>query len=78
MFKKFHGSVIGKGGANLRKIKEDTDTRIDLPGESSESDIIVITGKKENVQKARAKIVDIEKEMVCVCETRCSFKHNYD
>lgn len=67
MFKKFHGSVIGKGGANLRKIKEDTDTRIDLPGESSESDIIVITGKKENVQKARAKIVDIEKEMVCVC-----------
>lgn len=64
MFKKFHGSVIGKGGATLRKIREDTDTKIDLPGESSESDIIVIIGRKENVQKAKARIMEIEKEMV--------------
>ncbi len=56
--------MIGKGGATLRKIREDTDTKVDLPGESSESDIIVITGRKENVQKARARILDIEKEMV--------------
>lgn len=74
MFKKFHGSVIGKGGATLRKIREETDTKIDLPGESSQSDIIVITGRKENVQKARAKILDIEKEMVriryvCKCKS---------
>lgn len=64
VFKKFHGSVIGKGGATLRKIREETDTKIDLPGESSQSDVIVIIGRKENVQKARAKIMDIEKEMV--------------
>ena len=71
VFKKFHGSVIGKGGATLRKIREETDTKIDLPGESNESDVIVITGKKENVQKARARILDIEKEMVCVCVCVC-------
>jgi len=64
VFKKFHGSVIGKGGATLRKIREETDTKIDLPGESSESDIIVIIGRKENVQRAREKIKNIEKEMV--------------
>ncbi len=64
--------MIGKGGATLRKIREDTDTKVDLPGESSESDIIVITGRKENVQKARARILDIEKEMVSGCDFKYS------
>ena len=65
VFKKFHGSVIGKGGATLRKIREETDTKIELPKENSESDMIAITGKKENVQKARDRIKAIEREMVC-------------
>lgn len=64
VFKKFHGSVIGKGGATLRKIREDTDTKIELPLESSDSDVIRITGRKDNVQKARARILAIEKDMV--------------
>ena len=64
VFKKFHGSVIGKGGATLRKIREDTDTKIELPLESSESDVIRITGRKENVEKAKARILAIEKDMV--------------
>ena len=51
------------------QIREDTDTRIDLPTESSSSDVIVITGRKENVQKARARILEIEKEMVGFYET---------
>ena len=63
-FKKFHGSVIGKGGATLRKIREETDTKIELPQENSDSDVIRIIGRKENVQKARAKILAIEKDMV--------------
>ena len=46
------------------QIREDTDTRIDLPTETSSSDVIVITGRKENVQKAKARILEIEKEMV--------------
>ena len=64
VFKKFHANVIGKGGATLRKLREETDTKIELPGEKNDSDVIVITGKKENVQKARARIQAIEKEMV--------------
>ena len=43
--KKFHKNVIGKGGVNVRKIKEETDTRIDLPSEATESELIIITGK---------------------------------
>ena len=46
------------------QIREDTDTKIDLPTESSSSDVIVITGRKEDVQKAKARILEIEREMV--------------
>ena len=73
IFKKFHANVIGKGGATLRKLREETDTKIELPGEKNDSDVIVITGKKENVQKARARIQAIEKEMVQLLP----FLHSY-
>ncbi len=56
--------MIGKGGATLRKIREETDTRIELPQENNSSDSIRIIGRKENVQKAREKILAIEKDMV--------------
>jgi predicted PilT family ATPase len=44
-------------------IREETDTKIDLPSENSDSDLITITGKKANVDKATAKIEAIQKEM---------------
>ena len=47
------------------QIRDETDTRIDLPSENSISDVIAITGKKENVEKARKMIEDIQKELVC-------------
>lgn len=56
--------MIGKGGANIRKIREETSTRIDLPPEGSDSDMIVITGRKENVEKARDHILKIQSELV--------------
>lgn len=68
VFKKFHGTIIGKGGATLRKIREETDTKIELPPDSSASDIIVITGRKENVEKACSRIKAIEKEMASVVD----------
>jgi len=63
IFKDFHKNIIGKGGSTIKKIREETDTRIDLPSENSDSDIIVITGKKSNVEKAQAKIEAIQKEL---------------
>lgn len=63
IFKQFHKFVIGKGGANIRRIRDETDTRIDLPDSGSESDMITITGKKENVAKAVEAIMKIQSEM---------------
>ena len=64
IYKEFHKNVIGKGGANIRKIREETSTRIDLPPEGSESDMIMITGRKEDVDKARDRILKIQSELV--------------
>jgi len=63
IFKDFHKNIIGKGGITIKKIREETDTRIDLPSENSDSDIILITGKKSNVEKATVKIEAIQKEL---------------
>lgn len=60
IFKDFHKNVIGKGGATIRKIRDDTDTKIDLPSESSDSDVITITGKKSNVEAARVQLENIQ------------------
>ncbi|KAK2586763.1 hypothetical protein KPH14_011792 [Odynerus spinipes] len=63
IFKQFHKFVIGKGGVNIRKIREETQTKIDLPAEGEKSDVITITGKKENVEKAKEMIQKIQDEM---------------
>ncbi|XP_015598207.1 vigilin [Cephus cinctus] len=62
IFKQFHKFVIGKGGANIRKIREETQTKIELPAEGEQSDVITITGKKENVEEAKEKIKKIQDE----------------
>lgn len=77
IFKKLHKYVIGKGGANIKKIREDTHTNIDLPAESTDSDVIVITGKKENVHEAREMILKIESELgdIVEAEIKIPFDH---
>jgi polyribonucleotide nucleotidyltransferase len=64
IYKQFHKYIIGKGGANIRKIRDETQARIDLPGEGDKSDVIIITGKKESVEEARDKIQKIQDDMV--------------
>ena len=59
----FHRFIIGKGGANIRRIRDETDTRVDLPDSGSDSDMITITGKKANVNKAVTEIQKIQNEM---------------
>lgn len=63
IFKQCHKFVIGKGGANIKKIREETQTKIDLPAEGEKSDVITITGKKENMEKAKEMIQKIQDEM---------------
>lgn len=77
IFKQFHKNIIGKGGANIRKIREDTDTKIDLPSENSDSDVITITGKKENVLKAKERVEAIQKELANIKEVTIDIPHSY-
>lgn len=64
IYKQFHKFIIGKGGANIRKIREETQTNIDLPAEGDKNDVITITGKKENVEEAKEKIRKIQDEQL--------------
>ncbi|KAL4221822.1 hypothetical protein ACF0H5_020076 [Mactra antiquata] len=75
IFKDFHKNIIGKGGATIRKIREETDTRIDLPTEASDSDVIVITGKKQNVEAAKKKIEAIQKDLANIKEVFVDVPH---
>ncbi|EJD75804.1 KH domain-containing protein [Loa loa] len=63
IFKEFHKHIIGKGGANIRKIREETQTRIDLPGGETGEDKITVTGKKANVEKAVEQLTKIQNEL---------------
>lgn len=46
------------------QIRDETQTKIDLPAEGEKSDVITITGKKENVEDARDRIQKIQNELV--------------
>ncbi|XP_007551330.1 vigilin [Poecilia formosa] len=69
IFKQFHKNIIGKGGANIKKIREETNTKIDLPTENSNSETIVITGKKNNCEAARDRILAIQRDLANIKET---------
>ncbi|XP_026876745.2 vigilin isoform X2 [Electrophorus electricus] len=68
IFKQFHKNIIGKGGANIKKIREETHTKIDLPTENSDSEMIVITGKKSSCEVARDRILSIQRDLAKLTE----------
>ncbi|MGH0182589.1 UNVERIFIED_CONTAM: hypothetical protein FKN15_010042 [Acipenser sinensis] len=72
IFKQFHKNIIGKGGANIKKIREETNTKIDLPTENSNSEVIVITGKKPHCEAARDRILAIQRELANIKEAEVS------
>ncbi|KAM4772544.1 vigilin [Rhinophrynus dorsalis] len=72
IFKQFHKNIIGKGGANIKKIREECNTKIDLPAENSNSEMIVITGKRANCEAARDRILAIQKELANISELEVS------
>ncbi|XP_043926730.1 vigilin [Protopterus annectens] len=53
-------------------IREETNTKIDLPAENSNSETIVITGKMANCETARNRILAIEKELANITEVEVS------
>jgi len=77
IYKEYHKNVIGKGGASIRKIREETSTRIDLPPEGSDSDMIVISGRKADVEKAKDCILKIQNELVVIVSEELQIPAKY-
>lgn len=75
IFKEFHRMIIGKQGAFIRKIRDDTQVRIEVPAEDSDSDSIAIIGKQENVLKARRLIEEKVKELIKIEEDSVELPH---
>lgn len=72
IFKEFYPHIIGKNGSNIKKIREETDTKIELPLESSSTDAITLTGKKANVEKARDMLRKLESELSSIVSAEIS------
>jgi len=73
VFPQTYRLVVGKGNSNIRQIREETGVRLELPPlderkSRAEAEIIVITGKKENCEKARDKIFDLQNSLANVVE----------
>jgi type II secretory pathway component GspD/PulD (secretin) len=73
--KEFHKIVIGKQGAFIKKIRDETQTRIDIPAEESNSNTILITGKQDQVRKAKRQIEEKIKELVNIKEDYVDIPH---
>lgn len=68
IFKQFLKFIIGKNGTSINKIRSETDTRIDLSTNDQGSDEIIIIGKKENCEKAKERIQQIQDELANIVE----------
>ena len=60
----FHKNLIGKGGAHINRLRQETSTRIHVPNMKSDSKLLEITGSKPNVEKARDLILKFQQEQI--------------
>ncbi|XP_055475155.1 vigilin-like [Psammomys obesus] len=72
IIKRLHKRIIGKGGSNLKKISESTNTNISFPSENCDSEEFVITGYPENCEIARNWILSIQQELADTAEEEIS------
>ena len=86
IFKQFHKFLIGKDGANIKKvcfvsnallgkvlttrpqIRDETNTKIELPAEGSDSEVILISGKRKDVELAKEKVQKFQTELINVVQ----------
>lgn len=57
--KEHFATIIGRKGEKLKKIQDETGTRVKIPSADSQSNEVVITGTVEGVNNAAEKILDI-------------------
>ena len=62
--KEHHGVIMGKQGARIKQIEQDTNTKISVPQVEDRSDLIKITGNKEDCDMAKDEIQSISDDLV--------------
>ncbi len=61
----YHKFLIGRGGANVRKIRESTGARVIFPShDDQEQELISIIGKKDSVEKAKKELEELIVDLV--------------
>eukprot|EP00045_Choanoeca_perplexa_P012430 m.135649 g.135649 ORF g.135649 m.135649 type:complete len:1214 (+) comp16001_c0_seq1:180-3821(+) len=60
VYRRYHSDIIGKAGATIRKIRDECRVRIDVPSADANSDLILLTGRKEGCEKAKAMMEEIQ------------------
>ena len=61
---KYHKHIIGKSGANVGRIKDETGVSIRIPPDNENSNIIRIEGSPEGVGKAKDELMQMVHKMV--------------
>lgn len=64
-----HRLILGRSGLRLKELEKATATKITIPRQNEESDVITITGPKEGIDKAVHEISIISDEHVSVLRT---------
>eukprot|EP01133_Synstelium_polycarpum_P017522 gene17522-20908_t len=59
--KRDHGKIIGRGGKNLRELRELTNTQITIPEPQDSNTNIIVKGRKDDVENARLRILELVK-----------------
>ena len=59
----YHSHLIGKGGSNLTKLKEEFGVQVKIPQESDKSDKISIEGPPDGVKQAKIQLEVLAKKM---------------
>ncbi|XP_013786055.2 vigilin-like [Limulus polyphemus] len=68
VYRQFLKYIISQGRTGIRKIQTETETKIELPPENSDSDTIIITGKMENALAAKERILALQNELGNIVE----------
>ena len=62
----YHRFLIGRGGTKIKKVRDEMGARVIFPQKNSddESDVILIIGRKENVETAKSHLLKLIKDLV--------------
>ena len=70
----YHKFLIGRGGANIRRVRDRTGARIIFPSpDDTEQELITIVGREEAVLLAQKELETLVKNLVAVSDACCKY-----